>query len=246
MSQNELRLAMLISDSGTTARAIIKEYQHGGLRGVEPVCVISSKVLPDVIQNFRCLGFSMELKKFRVIVRRDYPIRFAFGRALLECFQGMGVDLIGQYGWMPRTPENVIEAYDGRMINQHPGPLDPGRPDFGGLGMYGLRVHAARLFYVRGVGEGFWTEATAQRVHREYDLGAVLHRRRVEILKSDNPLTLRERVLPIEHEVQIETLRTYAEDRVTELVREEPLVKVRHIRILNEAKWIAEKLFPSG
>lgn len=57
------------------------------------------------------------------------------------------------------------------MINQHGGPLDPGRPDFGGRGMYGRRIHCARLYFVRATQRGFFTEATAQRVALQYDRG---------------------------------------------------------------------------
>ncbi len=46
------------------------------------------------------------------------------------------------------TAEAVIKACRrGRIINQHPEPLDPSRDDFGGKGMYGAWVSCARLIY---------------------------------------------------------------------------------------------------
>lgn len=136
------------------------------------------------------------------------------------------------------------------MVNQHPGPLDPGHPDFGGPGMYGRRVHAARLYYVRETEEDrerHWTEATAQRVAPQYDEGAVVRRTVVPIQLDDDPISLQQRVLPVEHRVQIETLEMFAENRVTMCVRPERLIRlVWMYRILNRAKRVAELLFPRG
>lgn len=132
------------------------------------------------------------------------------------------------------------------MVNQHPGPLDSGRPDFGGQGMYGLRVHAARLYFVQMVNRDYWTEATAQRVASEYDKGAVLLAERVPILKNDTPETLQQRVLPVEHQVQIRTLKAFSEGNIPLFVREQPLIFPGEEKILEEAKKLAIEKYPKG
>lgn len=238
-----LRIALLISGGGTTAREIIRACKSGRL-DAEPVCVIASQQDAGGIQ--KALQEGIPPKDVLVIARKDYETSEAFGEAILKACHERDVDLIGQYGWMPKTPANVIEAYSGMIINQHPGPLDPGRPDFGGKDMFGRRVHCARLYFVRKDGQDFWTEATAQRAAAEYDRGAVLKTKRVEILPDDDPISLQERVLPAEHEVQIETLRDFAQGTVKELVREHPLVPPEKELLLAEAKRIVIALFPHG
>lgn len=241
--RDRLRIALLISGGGTTAREIIRACKLGRL-DAEPACVISSRADEAGIQ--KTLQEGVPQKDVLVIARKDFETAEAFGEAILKACRERSADLIGQYGWMAKTPRNVIEAYPGMMINQHPGPLDPGRPDFGGKDMFGRRVHCARLYFVRQDGQDFWTEATAQRVAAEYDLGAVLKTKRVEILPEDDPISLQQRVLPAEHEVQIETLQNFAQGRVREIVREQPLVPPEKEPVLAEAKRIAITLFPNG
>lgn len=225
-------------------QAIIQACRSGRLRNVEPVCVIASRQDTGAIEKARVLG----MRRGDVLVRRpkDYPNSEAFGEAIIRACQARGVDFIGQYGWMVKTPSNVIEAYAGMMVNQHPGPLDPGRPDFGGEGMFGRRVHCARLYFVRTVKRDFWTEATAQRVAVEYDKGALLKTRAIPILEDDDTMSLQEQVLPQEHALQIEVLDDFANGRVHEFVRKTPLVLSGEEAILAQAKRIAKALFPKG
>src|SRR5437588_342377 len=94
------------------------------------------------------------------------------------------------------TAAAILQACrSGRIINQHPGPLDPGRPDFGGKGMFGRRVHAARLLFVNQTGHDFWTEATSQRVAENFNEGPVLNRKQLNILPDDTVETLAARLL---------------------------------------------------
>lgn len=241
---DKLRLAMLISGGGTTAREIIRAARDGRLPRMEPALLISSRRTSGGIA--KALAEGMKAEDITIRRPKDYPNPEAFGEAIIADCRERGVDLIGQYGWLPITPANVIEEYGGLMVNQHPGPLDPGRPDFGGMGMFGRRVHCARLYFVRVVGLGYFTEATAHRVYPDVDKGPVLRRRVVEIKDSDDVTSLQERVLPEEHLVQIETLDDFANDRVTELTRERPLVYPDEEEVLREAKRIASIRFPKG
>jgi hypothetical protein len=53
-------------------------------------------------------------------------------------------------------------------------------------------------------------------------------------------------VLPIEHQVQIETLQDFANGKVSEFVRDEPLVLPGEEKILDECKKLAIKMYPNG
>ena len=164
-----MNLAILLSGEGTTAARIISECRWDGkLYGMNAALVIASRPDAGGIEKARSLGVKEE--NIVVIERKDFETPEAFGEAILVQCAKRNIDIIGQYGWMVMTPANVVEKYEGRMINQHPGPLDiyPNAPDgraghdFGGAGMYGMRVHAARLCFVQKTGHDFWTEATAQ------------------------------------------------------------------------------------
>lgn len=239
-----MRIALLISGGGTTAEHIIHAVRSGELRGVEPALVIASRTEAPGIG--RLLDAGMKKEDLMVIRPADFASEEDFGEAILAACKARGVEFVGQYGWLAKTPANVITRFSGMMTNQHPGPLDPGRPDFGGPGMYGRRVHAARLSFVRKTNHDFWTEATAQRVAIEFDGGAVLKRKRLPILSNDDVASLQERLLPVEHEVQVEVLRDFASGKAKELVRETPLVLQAEIPILDEVKKAAIEEFPKG
>ncbi len=238
------RLAILASGGGTTAEAIMKACQSGRLSGINPACLVASRPDAGAIKKMQQLGMPRE--NIFVIEPKKFSNEEEFGNAILRVLKEQNVDLVGQYGWMIKTPGNVIAAYQNFMINQHPGPLDPGRPDFGGKGMFGVRVHAARLLFVRSVGRDFWTEATAQRVAEQFDEGAVLACTRLAILPADDPRSLAARLLPLEHETQIATLEDFMNGRVREFVREMPLVRKGEEAILEESKKAAMLLFPQG
>jgi phosphoribosylglycinamide formyltransferase-1 len=240
----KIKLALLISGSGTTMEAIIKACRSEKLKNVEPVLVISSAKEAGGIAKARALR--MKDKDVLVINPKDFVNKEEFGQKIIDECKTRGVNLIGQYGWMIKTPTNVIKEFEGRIINQHPGPLDTGKPDFGGAGMFGLRVHQTRLEFVKKVNRDFWTEATAHRVTEHFDEGVILKRRQVPILPYDTAETLQMRVLPVEHEVQIETLQDFANDTVSEFRRETPLVLPGEEEILKECKEIAKKLYPNG
>lgn len=241
---SKLRLALLISGGGTTMREILAACRDDRLPRVEPACVIASTEEAGGIKK-ACDG-GMSPNDIIVLRPRDFECAEAFGEALIRECDARSVDHIGQYGWLPKTPANVIDRYHGKMTNQHPGPLDPGRPDFGGKGMYGRRVHAARLLFVRSVKRDRWTEVVAQRVHPEFDKGVVIKRMRVPILPGDSPIELQERVLPVEHQVQIAALQDICDDRVQELSLDAPLVRPEEEEILQSAKLVAKQLFPKG
>lgn len=239
-----MRIALLISGGGTTAEHIIRAARAGALPGVEPVLVIASR--PDAPGIERTIAAGMNKDDVIVLRPGDFSDQATFGDAIIKACDARAVEFAGQYGWLAKTPKNVIEHFHGMMTNQHPGPLDPGRPDFGGPGMYGRRVHAARLYFVRKTNHDLWTEATAQRVAVEFDGGAVLARRQVPILPDDDVPALQARLLPVEHEVQIEVLKKFATGTVKELTRERPLIKAEELAILEEAKKAAIAQFPNG
>lgn len=121
--------------------------------------------------------------------------------------------MVTQNGWLPKTPAMVIDAFPGNIYNQHPGPV----PEFGGKGMYGRRVHAAVLLFKRLTkSDQMWTEAVVQRAAYKFDSGIVVKSQRVEILPKDTVDDLQQRVLPVEHELQIQLLDDVVNGNVVE------------------------------
>jgi len=211
---------------------ILLACQSGVLKGlIEPVLVIASKECIGGIKRATQAGF--DPARIAVCGRQQYASIESFGNALLALLRIYEVELVGQYGWLCKTPETVIEAYPERIVNQHPGGLDPGYLDFGGHNMYGRRVHSVTLGYYKylvGIGEKRWpqyTEATAHWVEADYDKGPVIGRIPIEIKPDDTPESLAAQVLPSEHTLQVDVLENIARGTI------DPNIYVRQERLVD-------------
>ncbi len=248
-----MKLAILFSGSASTACAVQKAITEGVLAGIEITIAISSNPKAAGIEKLSELGVKVE-----TINPKDFSNADDFGQALLKTLQANQADVVAQLGWLAKTPIAVINAYPNHIINQHPGPLDhSSHNDFGGVGMHGLRVHAARLHFAQNTGaHNAYTEASSHYVTENYDQGKVIGKTRIEIpqelLKRDlsNPDSFRaaaeelqQLVLPYEHALQIDVLRKLAAGDLKVLDRDEALVKNSELKQLEISKKVTTDLY---
>ena len=109
-----------------------------------------------------------------------------YGERLLTLLRENAIDVVVLAGFLTILPENVIHAYDHRILNIHPSLI----PSFCGDGFYGLHVHEAAL--KRGVKV---TGATVHFVNEITDGGDIIAQKAVEVLPGDTPETLQRRVM---------------------------------------------------
>lgn len=253
-----LRTAVLVSGSGTTAEQIILAAQNHILKAVDPVVVISST--PDA-------GAIERVKKYKIPVEIVNRCIFSssedFGKALISTLNEYKINLVSQNGWLPFTPLAVVKTYKNRIINQHPGPLDPdtGR-DFGGRGMYGKRVMCARLIYCGLTKKDYWTVATTHIVTEHYDIGEILRTEKMKlphihfkdfdeiVAKKNEIITLTEnmqsKLFPLEYSNVIETLREISENDLNKKRKTKLVIPSSKKDILEKSKQLAISFFPHG
>ena len=175
-----INIAVLVSGGGTNLQALIdaqgKVLQHGTIK-----LVISSK--PGVYALHRAEKVGIE---HCVIAKRDYTTQEEFSNALLQQLQSYQIDMIVLAGYLSILDETIIRAYPNRIINIHPSLI----PSFCGKGYYGLKVHEAALHYGVKV-----TGATVHIVNEIPDGGKILLQKAVDILPTDTPETLQQRVM---------------------------------------------------
>ncbi len=248
MSFSDLRLALFVSGGGTTMKAILEAWKAGMLDGIQPVLVVASKPNIGAIAKAEALGFSLH-DNIVIIDRRACRDPNHFGELLLHHCKKKGVDVPGQYGWLPMTPSCFVQQYP-HVINQHPGPLDPGNGDqhFGGKGMHGARVTDARRRFVEAVDREYWTEATAHLVtsDEEFDRGLLLRAWKVPINRGETTEVIQERLLKTEHAVQIATLRDLANGQLHPFSRHERLIQPGEEALLEQCKREAVAAYPHG
>ena len=214
---SEIAGVLAISGGGTTMDAILEQAFEGSLKGkFRPVLIVASR--PDAGGIAKALKRGIHQRDIIVTSQAHFPDELAWGEFLLYQCHKRGAQFWGQYGWAVKTPAPIVEEFDEESVNQHPAGLRYRGLGFGGPGMLGRAVHSAVLHFARNVGREFpFTEAVSHRVTKDYDEGALINVKEVPIRRRDDMETLQRRVLPVEHQVQLETIDMFYRGNVKEL-----------------------------
>ena len=176
-----VRVAVLVSGGGTNLQAIIDAKQAGKIPSAELALVLASNDKAYALTRAANAGIPSEVLRK---AKGEEPA--LYGERLLEVLRRHEIDLVVLAGFLTILPENVIRAYDHRILNVHPSLI----PSFCGDGFYGLRVHEAAL--AKGVKV---TGATIHFVNEITDGGDIIAQKAVEVLPDDTPETLQKRVM---------------------------------------------------
>ena len=176
-----LRTAILVSGGGTNLQAIIDAKAAGKIPHAELSLVVASREGVYALERAAQAGIPS------TVLRKDKaePVE-QYGERLLALLGEHRIDLVVLAGFLTILPENVIRAYDHRILNIHPSLI----PSFCGAGFYGLRVHEAALR--KGVKV---TGATVHFVNEIPDGGDIIAQKAVDVLPGDTPETLQRRVM---------------------------------------------------
>lgn len=176
-----VRAAVLVSGGGTNLQAIIDAKQAGKIPSAELALVVASNASAYALTRAENAGIAHAvLRKEKGEAPENY------GERLLALLRENAIDVVVLAGFLTILPENVIRAYDHRILNIHPSLI----PSFCGDGFYGLHVHEAAL--KRGVKV---TGATVHFVNEITDGGDIIAQKAVEVLPSDTPEILQRRVM---------------------------------------------------
>ena len=176
-----VRVAVLVSGGGTNLQAIIDAKAAGKIPSAELALVLASNEKAYALT--RAANAGIENTVLRKAKGEDVTL---YGERLLAVLREHKIDLVVLAGFLTILPENVIRAYDHRILNVHPSLI----PSFCGDGFYGLRVHEAAL--QKGVKV---TGATIHCVNEITDGGDIIAQKAVEVLPDDTPETLQKRVM---------------------------------------------------
>lgn len=176
-----VRAAVLVSGGGTNLQAIIDAKRAGKIPSAELALVVASNASAYALTRAETAGIAHAvLRKEKGEAPENY------GERLLTLLRENAIDVVVLAGFLTILPENVIHAYDHRILNIHPSLI----PSFCGDGFYGLHVHEEAL--QRGVKV---TGATVHFVNEITDGGDIIAQKAVEVLPGDTPETLQRRVM---------------------------------------------------
>lgn len=179
------RVAIFASGAGSNAEAIIKfslEHPDSTFRVVLIISNLATAKVHQVAERFGINNITINDK--------EYTDSQEYIQVLLQELSNSNIDVIVLAGYLRKVPAELVEKYDGRILNIHPALL----PKYGGKGMYGMHVHKAVI--ESGEDE---SGITIHIVNSEYDKGKHLKQVRVNVLPTDTPEVLASRILAVEH-----------------------------------------------
>lgn len=209
--QAPLRLAVLISGSGSNLQALIDAIEKQQLPETEIVLVISSRA--DAYGLQRALKHKIPTV-YLPWNRSQRMVAEARTLALLRLFE---VDLVVLAGFMRIFSPGFVEQYPRRIINLHPALL----PDSGMGDTFttsdGTTIPVFRGLHVLQEALDAGLKVTGSTIHYvipELDAGPVLCRTEVAIKPDDTEETLQERVKQAEHRLIVEAVKKHNEERL--------------------------------
>lgn len=199
-----VRLAVLVSGSGTNLQALLDAISADPSFGGEVVVVASDRADAGGLERARQVGCATE-----VVELASHPDRARWEAALTEAVAAHAPDVVVLAGFMRILSGAFLSRWPDRVINTHPSLL----PAFRGA----HAVEEALAYGVRVTG------STVHLVDEQVDHGPIVAQRPVEVRDGDDADALHARIKAVEHELLPACVRLLCHDRLE--------LDGRHVRI---------------
>ena len=193
-----LRLAVLISGSGSGMEALIRHQQNKDCLHVTNV-VISDRTDVAGLTKAETLGVTAVAVPLPDIEDREER-RLTHEREVSEVLSDYGVEVVILSGYMRLLTPSFVKPWAGRILNIHPSLL----PDFPG-------AHAHRDVIAAGVEK---SGCTVHFVDSGMDTGPIIAQAEVEISPDDDENSLAEKVKQKEHILYPSVIDMFSEGKI--------------------------------
>jgi phosphoribosylglycinamide formyltransferase-1 len=188
------KIVVLISGGGTNLQAIINACNDENYPA-EVVAVVSNKVDAYGLTRANNAGI-----KAVSLSHKAFSSREAYDQALIQEIDTFNADLIVLAGFMRILTPQLVQHFQGKLINIHPSLL----PKYQGLNTHQRAIDAGDD--VHGVSVHFVTE--------ELDGGPVILQAKVPIFDGDSSEELADRVHEQEHRIYPLVIKWFAQNRL--------------------------------
>lgn len=189
------KIAVLVSGSGSNLFALINAVKSKIINNAEVSLVISNK--KD--------AYALEIAKHEniksVYLQRSlFESDEEYDAHLVSVLKQNNIDIVLLAGYLRIISAYFIKSFENKILNIHPSLL----PDFGGKGMYGIKVHQAVIDSNNKI-----SGCSVHLVTKEIDGGRVLAQAAVDINNNETAKTLAAKVLEQEHILYPMTVNDY-------------------------------------
>jgi len=175
-----IKIAILASGSGSNAQRIIEYFSER--TDIQFPFIITNKEDAYVRERAKLLNVPSHYFSNSEMKNGDFLLKYLVNNR---------IDWIILAGYLLLIPPQVITHFKNKIINIHPALL----PNYGGKGMYGMKVHNAVIDNKEsesGISIHF--------VNENYDEGDIIFQAKCKIDENDTPELLAEKIHLLEHE----------------------------------------------
>lgn len=179
MSNLKKRIAIFASGSGSNAQKIMEYFKNS--ESVEVGLVLTNNPEAYVLQR---------ADNFEIPAHIFDKQEFTQSNKIIELLHSHAIDLIVLAGFLWLVPQNLLAAFNNKIINIHPSLL----PKYGGKGMYGDKVHLEVI-------KNQETESgvSIHFVNQHFDEGEIIHQSHFKIEKKDDLEMIKFKGRQLEH-----------------------------------------------
>jgi phosphoribosylglycinamide formyltransferase-1 len=194
VSHSALRVAVLISGSGSNLQAII-DGRDAGTLDIDIAAVVSNQPNAYGLQRARNAGIDTHCLQHSKFTDRE-----SFDNAMAQLLGQYRPELVLLAGFMRVLTAKFVAEFEGKLLNIHPSLL----PLYPGLDTHRRVLEAGDT----------WHGSTVHYVSEELDGGPAIIQGRVRVEREDEPDTLAQRVLKVEHRIYPRAVQLISEGRV--------------------------------
>lgn len=182
------RIVIFASGSGSNAERIYEYFSNN--TQIEIALILANNPKAGVLDRAKRLGIPYLVFDSKAFYQKPF---------VQNLLQNIQPDLIVLAGFLWKFSEAIIADFPNKIINIHPALL----PKYGGKGMYGMNVHNA-------VVQNNETQSgiTIHFVNEHYDQGEIICQVSTEILPSDTPEMVAQKIHLLEYEYFPKTIET--------------------------------------
>ena len=192
------RVVILSSGRWFELVAMAESAEHGYL-DIEIVRLVTNVPGDRLMDNAQLFGIPA------IGIPRGILSKNEHDEAMANTIMNARPDLVVMSGYLEILGPEFFKIVKCPVMNIHPSLL----PEFGGKGMYGIKVFEAVL--ESGIKE---TGCTVHLVTEEVDAGRIIIQRKLPIIENETPEELAKRMVPVEVQAYIDAVHLFSQDMI--------------------------------